>query len=120
MISDIMTEAELKMELAVEYAKEEFSAIRTVAAVTEAKQRLAATAYPNPTPGRLTLQLSGPAAKVLRVTISSAVGQVLRTEALDLGAAAEATVDLSGYPAGIYLLRLQADNQQTVLRVTKE
>ena len=89
-------------------------------AVTEAGARLAATAYPNPTPGRLTLLCTGAAPKTLHVVISTPVGKVLRALELPLGTAAEATLDLTPYPAGVYLLRLQADTQQTVLRVTKE
>ena len=99
---------------------EHFSAVRTVAAVSEASARLVATAYPNPTPGRLTLVCASAATKTLRVVVSTPVGQVLRTLELPLNAAAEATLDLAAYPAGVYLLRLQADAQQTVLRVTKQ
>lgn len=99
---------------------EHFSAIRTVAAVAEAGARLLATAYPNPTPGRLTLRCTDAAPKTLHVVVSTPVGKVLQTLELPLNGAAEATLDLTSYPAGVYLLRLQADAQQTVLRVTKE
>lgn len=99
---------------------EHLSAVRTVAAVAEAGARLAATAYPNPTPGRLTLVCSGAAPKSLQVVVSTPVGKVLRTLELPLNGAAEASLDLSALPAGVYLLRLQAEARQTVLRVTKE
>ena len=66
------------------------------------------------------LRCTGAAPKTLRVVVSTPMGKVLQTLALPLNGAAEATLDLAAYPAGVYLLRLQAETQQTVLRVTKE
>jgi|GEM_PF-6777452 len=96
-----------------------YSPVRPVAATTVAAARLEVAAYPNPTTGRVKLLLAAPTpATELNVTITTPVGTLLGSRTLN--ARQPLLLDLSGYPAGLYLLRLRQGDQQTVLRVTKE
>ena len=100
-------------------ARDTYSSVQVVAATALSQARLEATAYPNPTTGRVRLQLASPTPNAdVRVTILTPVGTLLGTRTLDIRQ--PLLVDLSGYPAGLYLLRLRQGDQQTMLRVTKE
>ncbi|MCA8829368.1 S8 family peptidase [Hymenobacter pini] len=69
--------------------------------------------YPNPTTGFVNVSVPGGAGTV---QILSAVGQVLSVQRLQTG---QATLNLSGYPAGLYLIRVQTQNQQHIVRLQK-
>ena len=70
--------------------------------------------YPNPTTGLLRLTLpAGPTT----VQLLSVLGQELRSYALHQPAA---TLDLSSYPAGVYLIRIQNDQGAATYRVVRQ
>ncbi|MBC6992718.1 T9SS type A sorting domain-containing protein [Neolewinella lacunae] len=74
---------------------------------------------PNPTDGRLNLQLTLPEAAPLRADVYDLTGRrVLRR---DFGTQRElnTALDLTAYPAGIYLVRLQAGDAAKTVRVIK-
>ena len=65
MIPDILTEAELKMDSAVEYAKEEFAAIRTGRAHPAMFAKLTADYYGAPTPLQQMASFTAPEPRVI-------------------------------------------------------
>ena len=70
--------------------------------------------YPNPTAGQLRLVLpAGPTT----VQLLSVLGQELRTYALNQRAA---TLDLSTYPAGVYLIRIYNGRDTATYRVVRQ
>ena len=85
--------------------------LATAAAALEAQ----VLAYPNPTPGRLTVlrPLGGPASAVLL----NALGQTMRTLALPT---AETTLDLTDLATGVYVLRITLAGQVLTRRVVRE
>lgn len=68
MIGDITTEAKSKMEHAVEFAKEEFSAIRTGRAHPSMFNRLVADYYGSPTPIQQLASYHVPEARMILIT----------------------------------------------------
>ena len=68
MISDILTEAELKMEAAVEHTKEEFAAIRTGRAHPAMFAKLTADYYGAPTPIQQLATFQVPDARMVLIT----------------------------------------------------
>ncbi|WP_156176099.1 GEVED domain-containing protein [Hymenobacter terrenus] len=74
--------------------------------------------YPNPTlDGRLHLRLPDANAAGLYATeVQNLLGATILRTALRLGPAADAELDLSSLPAGVYVLRLRDARGQTALR----
>lgn len=68
MIADILSDAETKMELAVEYAKEEFAAIRTGRAHPAMFAKLTADYYGSPTPIQQLASFQVPDARMVLIT----------------------------------------------------
>lgn len=68
MIPDILTEAELKMDSAVEYAKEEFAAIRTGRAHPAMFAKLTADYYGAPTPLQQLASFQVPDARMVLIS----------------------------------------------------
>ena len=68
MIPDILTEAELKMDSAVEYAKEEFAAIRTGRAHPSMFAKLTADYYGAPTPLQQLASFTAPEPRVIIIS----------------------------------------------------
>jgi uncharacterized repeat protein (TIGR02543 family) len=70
--------------------------------------------YPNPTDGLLTLSFATPGA--YRITIADMSGKALLRQSV-----ADPTylIDISGYPAGVYLLTIDDGNRQSTIRVIK-
>ena len=68
MISDILTEAEDNMELAIEYAKDEFAAIRTGRAHPAMFAKLTADYYGAPTPLQQLATFQVPDARMVLIT----------------------------------------------------
>ena len=68
MIADILTDAEENMELAIEYAKEEFAAIRTGRAHPAMFAKLTAEYYGSPTPLQQLASFQVPEARMVVIT----------------------------------------------------
>ncbi len=68
MISDILKDAEEKMELAIEFAKEEFAAIRTGRAHPAMFAKLTADYYGSPTPLQQLASFQVPEARMVLIT----------------------------------------------------
>jgi len=62
------------------------------------------TPYPNPTNGRVDLQLGS--TEVRAVEVFTATGQLVRADRLRANANGAGSVDLSGLPAGVYQVRI--------------
>ena len=88
MISDILDEAELKMDAAVEYAKEEFSAIRTGRAHPAMFNKITADYYGAPTPLQQLATFTSPDPRSMVITPfdRSAIGAIEKAiQKSDLG-----------------------------------
>ncbi|WP_426490938.1 S8 family serine peptidase [Hymenobacter sp. 102] len=72
--------------------------------------------YPNPTTGLVYLNLP-PSFPSATVQLLSLAGQVFHTQTCN---ASRLVLNLSAYPAGIYLVRVQTQNRQYVLKLTKQ
>jgi hypothetical protein len=75
------------------------------------------TVYPNPSRGLFSVATG--AAKEVRGTITTLQGVQLNVKGKQLGAG-QLRFDLSGQPAGIYLLRLQVDGRIKTFKLLKE
>jgi hypothetical protein len=73
-------------------------------------------AFPNPTADRLSL--SWTASQVEAVHVLDAQGRVLQRQTT--GLAQELTLSLADYPAGMYLVRVLAHDQQSTLRIVRQ
>ena len=87
-------------------------------AAREAQALPALTVSPNPTPdGYLRVQVSEASASgTYQAEVSNVLGASLLRQALRLSPAVPAALDLSGLPAGLYLLRLTDAQGHTALR----
>ncbi len=87
-------------------------------ATLEAQSMPSLSVFPNPTTtGQLHLRLTdGNAAGTYAATVENLLGARVLSTSLQLKPAADAALDLSALPQGIYLLRLQGANGQTALR----
>lgn len=75
--------------------------------------------FPNPTAGRVELRLDLTAATFLRATVYDLTGRQLLDRDYGRQLQLTETFDLSAYPAGIYLLRIQADDAAKTIRIMK-
>lgn len=75
--------------------------------------------FPNPTAGRVELRLDLTAATFLRATVYDLTGRQLLDRDYGRQLQLTETFDLSAYPAGIYLLRIQADGAAKTIRIMK-
>ncbi|MCQ2303221.1 MAG: T9SS type A sorting domain-containing protein [Bacteroidales bacterium] len=73
--------------------------------------------YPNPTYGKFTVALTEMGEMNILATLSTTTGAVIQQCKLtDL----QSTFDLSGQPAGVYLLRLSTDEETQVWKIVKQ
>lgn len=72
--------------------------------------------YPNPTYGKFTVALTGLCEERINATLSTATGTVIQQGKLT---SLQSTFDLSGQPAGVYLLRLSTDKETHVWKIVK-
>lgn len=75
--------------------------------------------FPNPTSGQISLQLDLPSTTVLRATVYDLTGRKLLDRDYGRQLQLNETFDLSAYPAGVYLLRVQADDAAKTVRIMK-
>lgn len=74
--------------------------------------------YPNPTAGRINLSWTAPEARSITLEVSDVLGRVLRTEVHEAASGRQShSMNLSGLPAGMYLIRLRADEIAITRRV---
>jgi PKD repeat protein len=94
-----------------------------ITAVREAQSLPSLTVYPNPTlDGHLHLHLSdGQAAGTYAATVENLLGATLLNTSLRLAPSADAELNLSTLPQGVYLLRLRdAQGHSALRRVVRE
>ena len=72
--------------------------------------------YPNPTDGRLTIDLTAFLEQAATLEILDLNGQLILRRELGLIEQSTERLDLSAYPAGIYFVRLRLDDGTTALR----
>jgi hypothetical protein len=72
-------------------------------------------AYPNPTTGLLSLNLSGTNARKMSATVVNMVGQTVYSRSLS---GKQAQLDLSQLAAGVYMLKLELDGETAVKRIS--
>lgn len=75
--------------------------------------------FPNPTQGNVELRLDLPRTTELRATVYDLTGRQLLDRKYGSQLQLNETFDLSAYPAGIYLLRVQADGAAKTIRIMK-
>ncbi|MBC6992436.1 T9SS-dependent choice-of-anchor J family protein [Hymenobacter sp. BT491] len=85
----------------------------TVLSVNTALSR-AINAYPNPTTGRLTIDLGATSARKVQAAVVNSLGQVVYTRTLT---GKQDQLDLSALAAGIYTLKLDIDGETAVKRI---
>lgn len=74
--------------------------------------------YPNPTEGRMTVKLQGDLNVDKTMTVTDLNGRVL--EVIDVASqVGEYSFDISSYPAGVYLLRVESEGEINVAKVVK-
>ena len=73
-------------------------------------------AYPNPTSGKINLNVTNAKAKQLHLSLSDLSGRVLRTKVLD---SEETVLDISNLNTGIYLLSVTSGKKTKVVKIEK-
>lgn len=74
----------------------------------EASALAGTTVYPNPSDGRIILQFNAEEAVTISVHLYNTTGQLLMVRSIAAGkGTSEESLDLSTYPAGLYLLQVQ-------------
>lgn len=85
---------------------------------TEMQGELQVKIYPNPTKGKLTVEITGSTRDVAElVAIYGIQGQLLLQQA---ASSSHTDLDISGQPAGTYILRINAGQKTTYWRIIKE
>ena len=80
-----------------------------------------AIAWPNPTPGRVVVELEGFRSQKIRLQVLSLTGQVLQEQQfLHDGAGTQKELNLEAYPKGLYIIRLQGEDGVWVREVVVE
>lgn len=74
--------------------------------------------YPNPATS--TIQLRLPYSGTSTIRIADAMGRVYSSETHEFGVDSPATLSVANLPAGVYLMRIQQGNWQTVRRFVKQ
>lgn len=79
------------------------------------------SAYPNPTPGEVTVEMEGFRAQDARLQLLSLTGQVLAEQRFRHdGQSAQRKLNLEAYPKGMYIIRLQGEDGVWVKTVVRE
>ncbi|MCX6305868.1 MAG: T9SS type A sorting domain-containing protein [Bacteroidetes bacterium] len=78
------------------------------------------TIFPNPVTDQLNLKYSVAGAKNCQVTIQDVFGNLRMKSDWDTGAGPEKQVDVSGFPSGMYFVRISDGNYQLVRKFVKK
>lgn len=73
--------------------------------------------YPNPTYGKFTVAMKEMGDVCIHATLTTTTGTVIQQGKLT---SLQSTFDLSGQPAGVYLLRLNTDEETHVWKIVKQ
>lgn len=84
--------------------------------VEENNPKLATLIYPNPSNGKVTLQLNNKN-KIVTIEVLNVVGEVVYSLTKNWS---KIDIDLSNQPNGIYLLKVMTNEQQTVEKIIKQ
>jgi hypothetical protein len=74
--------------------------------------------YPNPAPGRFVVEFTQPIRGVTEIVTLDARGQRVHTLPMAGKPATRAEIDLTGHPAGMYLLLIRTERGITTRKVT--
>jgi len=74
-------------------------------------------AYPNPTTGKLQVQLDMPGEADYRISLTDVLGQTVYNGKLHVNGSDVQTIDLSGYNKGIYFLAIEGPNSRGVKKI---
>lgn len=94
----------------------ENDSLNCIQPVTTQLQDARVVIYPNPTKGMLILEISDPGIQNEVIIITSQGNIILHRKALK----SATTLDLSAYPAGLYILQLNIDNMTSEWKIIKE
>jgi len=91
-------------------------------ATTNAELEARTALYPNPTQGKVQLELTGLKAQgAVQVDVVNTMGQVvLKTSATAVRGTLAQVLDLSSLPTGVYSVRLHAQEGTVVKRIVKQ
>ncbi|MCB0615260.1 MAG: T9SS type A sorting domain-containing protein, partial [Phaeodactylibacter sp.] len=79
------------------------------------------SAYPNPTPGEVVVEMEGFLAQELQLQVLSLTGQVLQDQRFRHdGQTVRHQLDMEGYPQGMYIIRLQGKDGVWAREIVKE
>lgn len=76
-----------------------------------------ANIYPNPTNGNIRLVMNGATEGDYTISVINMVGQVIHSEKVNVNGLFSKTLNLSGYGKGVYFIRIEGNNAQTVKKV---
>jgi hypothetical protein len=78
-------------------------------------------AYPNPTNSNLTVEFTVAQSQSVNMTMRDAAGRVVYNESKSTSIGINtATIDVSSFSKGVYLLQMQSDINSEVLRILVE
>jgi hypothetical protein len=86
-------------------------------AVSEVSEPLMFEVYPNPTTGKLSVDLALPKAQDVTIEVTNMVGQVIETRKVNNYLSHIESFDLSKQPSGFYFVRIKAGNNSYVKKV---
>jgi hypothetical protein len=93
--------------------------VSAVMAAESKDQNFKLSVFPNPTKGEVFIHLGGELQSRYKMRIINPMGMIM-SEAKDLPASGDRRVDLSNYPAGIYIIEISDGSGISVRRVIKE
>ncbi|MBS7787856.1 T9SS type A sorting domain-containing protein [Flavobacterium sp. CYK-55] len=73
--------------------------------------------YPNPTSGMVTFNLKNSSSAINTVEVMDILGKTLLSKTVDYR---EATLDLSSFEKGIYLVKIKANGQEETIKIAKQ
>ena len=82
--------------------------------------RISMTISPNPSAGLFKLSLGGKESRNVTVTVSEITGRPIIQRSFDTSLVNPMHIDLSGYPRGLYLVKVQTDGQSVIRKIVIE